>query len=77
MSKKKLPAVQLDDDGRYYIQLTEGCRFVFWMERRNVYTKTDRRRGQVKGAKRATTTRAKRGPKPFEPTPQERHIIGF
>jgi hypothetical protein len=41
----------------------------------HVYTKTDRRRGQVMGAKRRPAR--KRGPPPFEPTEQQRHVVSL
>jgi hypothetical protein len=40
-----------------------------------VYTKTDRRRGQIKGAKRRPPR--KHGPPPFEPTEQQRHVVSL
>jgi hypothetical protein len=39
----------------------------------DVYTKTDRRRGHTKGAKRRPAR--KRGPKPFVPSADQRHVV--
>ena len=41
----------------------------------DVYTRTDRRRGQIKGAKRQPPRR--RGQIPFEPTEQQRHVVSM
>jgi hypothetical protein len=32
---KKLPAIQLDEDGRYFVQVAPNARIIFWMERQN------------------------------------------